>query len=297
MKISASSLTAAFSLQLPSPSKSTRHPAVSQSIWCCNTVGLLWPHFPRCICGCGLYEGADGLRKPWYWLAMGWCEVSSAWQWSVSEHHTSLTSSLLFYPHHKNQSPIFSGIAHAVQRRIFYHTCLFGTQMYSLCVCKPFPFYSAFTLITLFSPISSTPPERKWSRIIILPFFVATNSPTSLLLTSVSMQRKQSFSKDQSHWVGLLSPAWIDTARFMSLCNTHAQKHTRAHTLMEEKQFKDIPMRAGPPFLELTYRPIGWLAHQGIQKFIMTGSPVLKVCFSPLLQSAALTLSDLPKSP
>lgn len=123
------------------------------------------------------------------------------------------------------------------------------------------------------------------------------NSPTPLLLMSVSMQRKQSFSKDQSHWVGLLSPAWIDTARFRSLRNTHAQKHTRTHTLTEEKQFKGILTRAGPSFLELTYRPIGWLAHQGIQKFIMTGSPVLKVCISPLLQSAEVTLSDLAMSP
>ena len=74
------------------------------------------------------------------------------------------------------------------------------------------------------------------------------DSPSTLLLMSVSMQRKQSFSKDQSHWVGLRSPAWIDTARFMSLRNTHTQKRTRAHTLTQEKQFKDIPTRAGLPF-------------------------------------------------
>lgn len=118
---------------------------------------------------------------------------------------------------------------------------------------------------------------------------MAANSPTSRLLTSVSMQRKQSFSKDQSHWVGLLLLAEIDAAHFMSLCNAHARTRARPLTVMEEKQFKDIPTRAGPTFLELTYRPIGWLAHRGTLKFIMTGSPELKVCFSPLLQSAAFS--------
>lgn len=37
-----------------------------------------------------------------------------------------------------------------------------------------------------------------------LLIFLAPNSPTTCLLTSVSMQWKQSFSKDQSHWVRLL---------------------------------------------------------------------------------------------
>lgn len=39
----------------------------------------------------------------------------------------------------------------------------------------------------------------------------------------------------------------------------------------------------------MTYRPIGKLAHRGIQKFIMTGLAVLKVCIGSLLQSATFT--------
>lgn len=57
LHLSAASLAASFSLELIRflrASSTSPRPAVSQSIWCCNTVGLLWPHFPRCICGSGL---------------------------------------------------------------------------------------------------------------------------------------------------------------------------------------------------------------------------------------------------
>lgn len=63
-----------FSL-LPS---TTRPPVVSQSIWCCNTVGLLWPHFPRCICGYGLSRELIGWRgyridQPLLGVRSAWC--------------------------------------------------------------------------------------------------------------------------------------------------------------------------------------------------------------------------------
>lgn len=43
-------------------------------------------------------QGADRLRGLWYRPAIAWCEVSFVRQWSVSEQHTPLTSSLLSIP-------------------------------------------------------------------------------------------------------------------------------------------------------------------------------------------------------
>lgn len=68
----AASLAMSLSLKpvfLLPPSSTTCYPVVSQSIWCCNTVGLLWPHFPRCICSCGLWRelmgwGDCGIDQP-----------------------------------------------------------------------------------------------------------------------------------------------------------------------------------------------------------------------------------------
>lgn len=69
------------------PPSSITSPVVSQSIWCCNTVGLLWPHFPRCICGSGLSweligwedRGIDqllpGVRSAW--CSTGVCPTST----------------------------------------------------------------------------------------------------------------------------------------------------------------------------------------------------------------------------
>lgn len=76
-------------------------PVVSQSLWCCNTVGLLWPHFPRCICGSGLLteligwedfsidQPSPGAMSAWYssevWLTdtHHWFSVFHPWCHSI----------------------------------------------------------------------------------------------------------------------------------------------------------------------------------------------------------------------
>lgn len=87
------------------------------------------------------FKGADRLGGLWYRPTIVWCEVSSVQQWSVSEQHTPLTSSLSPIP---PINPPFSIVTFdSAQENILWEFTIFfeNKQIHFFYVCVASPVF------------------------------------------------------------------------------------------------------------------------------------------------------------